>query len=310
MTSNNSPESIIKPLSVGNVVTAGIQLYRSHLKSYFLLALIGTSWTFLPLVFIIAASILLGLIARAGNNIVLGLGWLSIIVISVILSFYCLGKWGVNAATISRLAHQELLNQPETSKTAREQLQPKLWAFVRSILLQGIIFLGIIGFLGGISTILFFVTNFNWVVILAVVLVGSIIILWFFARLFIPDTVLAIEDTKSAVTSISRSWDLTKESMWRMLLIVLLALLVTAPLQIIVQMINQSIQLDYLQPAIIELSQGATDILGLVIFFYFIVLGLAFFANIIVLPFWQAIKGVIYYDLRNRREGLGLNLRS
>jgi hypothetical protein len=28
-----------------------------------------------------------------------------------------------------------------------------------------------------------------------------------------------------------------------------------------------------------------------------------------VMPFWQSIKAVIYYDLRSRREGLGLQLR-
>jgi hypothetical protein len=36
-------------------------------------------------------------------------------------------------------------------------------------------------------------------------------------------------------------------------------------------------------------------------------IGLA--ASVIVLPLWQTIKAVIYYDLRSRREGLGLQLR-
>ena len=31
--------------------------------------------------------------------------------------------------------------------------------------------------------------------------------------------------------------------------------------------------------------------------------------NIFLLPFWQAIKAVVYYDLRTRREGMGLELR-
>ncbi len=30
---------------------------------------------------------------------------------------------------------------------------------------------------------------------------------------------------------------------------------------------------------------------------------------IFLLPFWQTIKAVIYYDLRTRREGMGLELR-
>jgi hypothetical protein len=35
------------------------------------------------------------------------------------------------------------------------------------------------------------------------------------------------------------------------------------------------------------------------------VLGLTVFT----MPFWQTIKAVIYYDLRTRREGMGLELR-
>jgi hypothetical protein len=31
--------------------------------------------------------------------------------------------------------------------------------------------------------------------------------------------------------------------------------------------------------------------------------------SIVILPLWQIIKAVIYYDLRGRREGLGLQLR-
>jgi hypothetical protein len=28
-----------------------------------------------------------------------------------------------------------------------------------------------------------------------------------------------------------------------------------------------------------------------------------------MIPFWQSIKAVVYYDLRVRREGMGMNLR-
>jgi hypothetical protein len=30
----------------------------------------------------------------------------------------------------------------------------------------------------------------------------------------------------------------------------------------------------------------------------------------LILPFWQTIKAVLYFDLRSRREGLGLQLQS
>jgi hypothetical protein len=29
----------------------------------------------------------------------------------------------------------------------------------------------------------------------------------------------------------------------------------------------------------------------------------------VVIPFWQPMKAIIYYDLRSRKEGLGLQIR-
>lgn len=31
--------------------------------------------------------------------------------------------------------------------------------------------------------------------------------------------------------------------------------------------------------------------------------------GVLILPFWQTVKAVVYYDLRSRHEGLGLQLR-
>jgi hypothetical protein len=45
----------------------------------------------------------------------------------------------------------------------------------------------------------------------------------------------------------------------------------------------------------------------------FLIVFLGMFLGIVgatfMMPFWQAIKAVIYYDIRNRREGLGLQVR-
>ncbi|KST62491.1 hypothetical protein [Mastigocoleus testarum] len=299
MTPNNSPESI-KPLSVGNVVTAGIQLYRSHLKSYFLLALIGNLWAFLPFIFIVPAVSLLIFGATNGNNVVVAS--LVVMAIGTVIYFYSLGKAAINTGTISRLAFQELINQPETVSTARSQLQPKLWVFVRLTLLMILIFLGI--FIP--SFILLVIPLLNLLVIIPI-FAGW---LWCFARLMISYIVLAVEDTNSSRACISRSWDLTKESVWRIALVLVVALLVTAPLQIIVQFVNQTIQEGYMLPAIEAARTGSTNSIGLVAFFYLLNLALSFILSSIISPFWQAVQAVIYYDLRNRREGLGLNLRS
>jgi hypothetical protein len=43
--------------------------------------------------------------------------------------------------------------------------------------------------------------------------------------------------------------------------------------------------------------------------FIVLFLGIIISSNAAILPFLQTVKAVIYYDLRSRREGLGLQLR-
>ncbi len=56
---------------------------------------------------------------------------------------------------------------------------------------------------------------------------------------------------------------------------------------------------------LIKLEQG-TVIYGIV---YFISLIGSLVGGAFIMPFWQALKAVLYLDLRTRREGLGLQLR-
>jgi uncharacterized membrane protein (DUF485 family) len=43
--------------------------------------------------------------------------------------------------------------------------------------------------------------------------------------------------------------------------------------------------------------------------YYLLILLLSFGSGALVTPFWQAMKAIIYYDLRSRKEGLGLQMR-
>jgi len=99
MTANLSSPSPIQPLSIGNVVSAGLRLYRSHLKSYFQLALKAYLWILVPVY-----------------------GW---------AKFYAI------AALISRLAFGELVNQPESVESGRRYVNSKLWQFLITALLMG-----------------------------------------------------------------------------------------------------------------------------------------------------------------------------
>ncbi|MFN5894019.1 MAG: DUF975 domain-containing protein, partial [Dolichospermum sp.] len=44
--------------------------------------------------------------------------------------------------------------------------------------------------------------------------------------------------------------------------------------------------------------------------FSLLLLELTFVSGALILPFVQTVKAVVYYDLRSRHEGLGLQLRN
>jgi membrane-anchored glycerophosphoryl diester phosphodiesterase (GDPDase) len=127
-------------------------------------------------------------------------------------------------------------------------------------------------------------------------------VLWLLTRFYLVEVPLAIEDNVDATSTIGRSWELTQGYVWRILLIGFVAFLIAIPIQILVQILITIIQLIF-TPLMQQGSSFAA------VLFFLLVLGLSFASGAVIAPFWQTIKAVIYYDLRSRREGLGLKLR-
>lgn len=280
MSENFSSPNPIQPLSVGSVVSAGMRLYRSHLKEYFLIALKAYAWLLVPIY-----------------------GW---------VKFYAL------SALISRLAFGELVNQPESVSSGERFVNSRLWEFFVNMILMLVISVGITfgfilicGLLIGIPAALLGGlqdgNTANVVIFILIVLVVIIIaltgIVWIGTRFYLVDVPLAIEDDVNGSSTINRSWELTKGNIGRIVLISLVGALITIPMQFIIQIITSIIQL-ILTPLLRERNVGFSIIFSLLI------LGLTFAGLALIAPFWQTIKAVIYYDLRSRREGLGLQLRN
>ncbi|MEH2365294.1 DUF975 domain-containing protein [Nostoc sp.] len=318
MSENFGSSGQIQPLSLGNVVTAGFRIYRSHLKSYFSLALIGYLWSLLPFLLLIPAVIALSWNLRFNNNSFLV--WLIVVLIELFVYFYALGKFLVNAAIISRLAFGELVNQPETVNTARSKVKSRLWMFVLTVLLLLVIsFALLLFFLISLSLL----QTLQWINPLNLILpllnfVAFFIVLaavfWFAARFFIADVLIGIETHLAPITAVSRSWELSKGNALRIVLIMFVSLLIPMPIQIVIQLIVKGIIQALIQPVLIQqgipnIINGSTNAIFLVAMVYLLILVTLFLVSAVILPFWQAIKAVIYYDLRSRREGLGLQLR-
>jgi hypothetical protein len=280
MSYNLGSPSPIEPLSLGNVITAGIRIYRSHLKDYFLLALKAYVWLLVPVY-----------------------GW---------AKFYAL------SALISRLTFGELVNQPESISSGQRFVNSRLWQFLITMLLMLLLSIGILigvvvvfAIFGALSAVL--VGGLNQQANIGVYLIlgllamivgilALIAVLWISTRFYLVDVPLAIEDNVDGTSTFARSWELTKGYVWRIIFISFVAFLITLPIQIVAQIISTIVQLIF--TPLLEQNSGLFGLL-----FFVIIMALSFASGAAVLPFWQAIKAVIYYDLRSRREGLGLKLR-
>ncbi|MEM7725283.1 MAG: DUF975 domain-containing protein [Cyanobacteria bacterium P01_A01_bin.45] len=284
----NSPIPV-QSLSIGNVVSAALRLYRSHLKRYLGIALKASLWALIPIY-----------------------GWAK----SYLLN-----------ATISRLAYQELINQPESVTEAQDQNHRKFWGFWLAQFIVGLILFGVNMGVSIVQSIVLATlsailgsggqesSGFGVLIVslinLLLIFLGYAVYLWFFARIFFPELPLSIEDEIDASESISRSWELTKRNVFRLQLIIVVSLLITLPLYL-VAVVPFFVSIGYFSSVAIASATAITssDITSIFTGLAFMGLALLLFllVNFLMAPFWQALKAVIYYDLRSREEGLDLQL--
>lgn len=275
-------QNLMRPLNVGNVVTTALVLYRSHLKLYISLAFQALLWWFIPVY-----------------------GWAKALTIN---------------AQISRLAFRELINQPETAKTSLSHIEPRMWKFLGTGFLTGLILTGINICISLASTIILFIpilvisatfrNNSDIIGILTVLLqlimnlVSLVAQLWFQSRLLITELPLAIESEVDAITTINRTWDLSKGSALRIQLILLVCYLITLPIFAVV-----IIPTFFTFLSLVTTTSSPENAIATFFRLFLLSLIVISILGTILAPFWQAVKAVIYYDLRNRREGIGLKLR-
>ncbi|MBD0336042.1 MAG: hypothetical protein ICV62_11185 [Cyanobacteria bacterium Co-bin13] len=317
MAPSDSRPGQLGPLNPGNVVSAGLRLYRDRFKMYLKLSAIAYLWLLGGVLGWALVTVALGgLLALIGNEV---LGFLGVgigLLLGLAPFLYGIAQFFMLSAVMSRLAFQQLIDQPETASVAQSGTKPKLWAFLKLgllillLLTVGYFALGIVatilgllvGFLtGGILSAVFgsdigaaFGVALGGLTVVAVVLIGLV---WLVSRLSIAEVPLAIEPEITASDSISRSWNLTKTSVLRIQFVVVAAFLITLPFVVLSSYLPQIFMF--------RLGVGSTAYWTL----YGVNLVLSFLGGMVTMPLWQTVKGVLYYDLRSRREGLDLQLR-
>ncbi|WOD38691.1 hypothetical protein [Nodosilinea sp. E11] len=305
------------PLNPGDVVSAALRLYTDRFKTFLQLAGLATLWFVAGTVgMVLAIAVLAGAGAALGGDLAAIVGGLLGFVMGVVPLLYGSAKYYALSSVIGRLCFRELIHQRETSLDARRQVTPQvgqflvlglllLLAYLAAYLIGVLVALiagGSVGFLtAGILSALI-----NEPVGAVVgMLLGSVLglgifliaIIWVASRLFIAEVVLAIEPQHGAGGSLGRSWELTQTSILRIQIIFLATFLIQLPILSVTNYIPR-ILLGFLPAE--GVVYGITALLGVV---------LSLLGSIVVLPLWQAVKGVLYYDLRSRREGIDLALR-
>lgn len=316
-----------QPLSVGNVVSAGLRLYSSHFGQYFGVAFLATLWMLLPIAVAIALVIFFATVQNYYALLAL------LIPAWIVLLVYCLARYSAGTAAITRLAFAELANKPETPQQARRFTQSRKWWYLLTGLLVSLIF-------GGVATVCYFAIIIFFVAVFVAVggaaaaqsadlevffteafsnpglwvplVLGGLVLLvlfitvlsWLSARLSIAYVPLSVEPETGGVETIGRSWQLTQRNAWRVFLVLTITFLITLPLLFVVQVLVTVIQAG----VAVAFPEGdtatAASILGILVTYL-----ISFASNILTVPLWQSVSAAIYYDLRSRREGLGLQLR-
>ncbi len=318
-----SSYSPTESFSVGNVVSASFQLYRAKAKEYLKIALAAVGWSLLPVLAIIAIALIAALIAGATRNTGTIAGVLVLaFVATIVLAVFCYAKSLTNSALISRLAFHEISDQPESLQDARRFVNSRKWSFLFTQLLVGLIVVGlvlVVYFVFGLLAVALAASggafsggsgNAGLAIVLGILMLvlaiaAIVFFFWLGARLTGAEVPLAVEAQSSATQSVGRFWELTKGNVWRVFLVTFITFLITLPLYILAQFISavpQAVILATLRDNP-ETAMAVNAISTLISY------AVSLLLSLLVLPLWQIVKAVLYYDLRSRREGLGLQLR-
>jgi hypothetical protein len=309
----DSPRAL-RLLTIGNVVSLAISLYRRYLKVYFGIALRSSLWGL--------AAFSLALLGVAVNMNTNEFSKYLAIIIPAWLVFFLYGsaRYQVGLATITRLAYGDLTDQMETVEIAERFTRSRQWPLLWTAFLTGFIF--------WVSTFLVMLFIIIILIIFAVVvlmlaksgsamaeMIGSWIVLvafgfgivsflWISLRLYLSEVPLAIELQMTPLRSIKRSWKLTQKGDRRLMGILGIAFLIVIPIQILSLWMLTMVMSIIFRVLSFTPSEDIKYIIA-----WLIIIIVFHGANILIAPFFQALRAVIYLDLQNRREGADLSVR-
>ena len=156
------------------------------------------------------------------------------------------------------------------------------------------------------ESLLSFSINLDWIgeetynLILGSLVILSIylIAIWFYARLFVTDLFFAVEKAPKTFTLIKRSCLLTKNSKLKIFGTITLSFLVVFPIWLSISILIEI----FLDLTLIVLRDLAPNLLNILInnelYLGLFATGFWFLlVNLLVMPFWQSLKAVVFYQI-------------
>jgi hypothetical protein len=301
---NNS----IEPLNIGNTINTAFRLYRDRFQTYVFFAVRACLWSLLPLVLQLILSQLLyqTITPEQGSDIGLRLFLFPVQIFSA-------AKYLFNSAVISRLAFQDIIYQPETAGQAEKKVKPKMWRLWWMQVLLGLLGAAIILPITLPLMLVSFIPILDVLLILAAFFCLPFFFLWLSARIYIAELPLVIEDNLGSWQAIKRGWHLTKNSAWRIVGVVFIASLLIIPVYILSGALASipfwvNFSSFYSSLESVEdwqtLAENPLFFRQMAMFSYGMITVFVLL-NILLVPFWQSLKSVIYNHLLDQKKNDG-----
>jgi hypothetical protein len=291
----------IGTLSVGNVINAAVSLYKSNFRDFFSLSLRSVGWMVLAIVGLIPVILVAFAVNNVGVTVLAVVAWLGLFI-------FCLAKSMTSRGVVTRMAYQQLINQPESLLSASSELANSHWKFLSLVLwlwlfLMLVFILSYLALALGVGigvAVAINIPNAIGYILTAIFCLAGIaaffwIFLYFYSSWFVAELPIAVERCAGGLDAIGRSRQLSSPFSSRILMIILVAFLIVIPLNIITSI-----------PAFASIGQPPTS--AVYIISQIVNLVLSILLELFLMPFWQVIKSVVYFDLRSRLEGADLRM--
>jgi hypothetical protein len=301
---NNS----LDPLNIGNTINTAFRLYRDRFQTYVFFAVRACLWSLLPLVLQLILSQLLyqTITPEQGSDIGLRLFLFPVQIFSAAKSLF-------NNAVISRLAFQDIIYQPETAGQAEKKVKPKMWRLWWMQVLLGLLGAAIILAITLSLMLVSFIPILGVLLILLASFCLPFFFLWLSARIYIAELPLVIEDDLGSWQAIKRGWHLTKNSAWRIVGVTVIASLLIIPVYLLSGALASipfwvNFSSFYSSLESVEDWQTLTEnplFFQQMAMFSYGLITVFVLLNILLVPFWQSLKSVIYNHLLDQKKNDG-----